>query len=534
MYNAHNRLPLILFFFCVLVGVNLCQIASAKITGNALFACDMIKEDGKWSREFEQNINLDARGRIGLKNLLGLNFGVVRRGKEWTLAGGIPTYALSLQGKKYNLSSGYSVRMYRDIISSRLYENLSVSLPNLPTFRLAYAEQGTKDTEREHKTNFTGSNIQLGVEDEIGPFRITLNRREYSSRDLVRGGKYDTKSANTSGNVDFTYFYRQLFFLGGQYGMGRLRTERRTTEEIKRRTRDFSLDFRISPVSTIALSGTTVGRQEKRNGQTIDLSSDSLTNRFQLMLQPVEGIHLNAIYSKNDTSRDEERLFSNETKSLLLNVEPWQNLVFFGNFMVYDSQGREKRLSTLRRNSFDLRAEPIEGLRISSRLDLSESTDFVSGFRNDRNNITTKLEAIPTGNLRADISYDWLKFSSILRDAINEEVRRRVAFAVNYYFARTLNFNFRSSKDIFGKWEDSATFLTCGLNYLRDSSYLNLRYNRVSRPGRNTLSLRENKWITRTLTVEFGQKIGRDTNLRLSYESRREMKRISFFVNIRF
>jgi len=516
----------------VLVVVNSFQTANARVTGNALFAYDAIKENGKWSREFEQNINLDMRGKVGLKNLLGLNFGVVRRGEDWTSGGGTPTYALNLQGKCYNLSSGYSARIYRDIISSRLHENLSLFLPGLPAFRLAYAKQGTRDTLSEHKINSTGSNIQLGLEDEIGPFCITVNRREYSSEDLVRGPEYDAKYADTSGDVDFTYFYRRLFFLSGQYGMGQLRTERKATGEIKRKIQDFSLDFRISPVSTIALSGTTVGRQEKRNGWKHEPSNASLTNRLQLMLQPVEGILLNATYSNNDTSRDEERIFSNETKSLLLNVEPWQNLVFFGNFMVYDSQGRERRLSTFRKNSFDLRAEPIEGLRISSRLDLSKSTNFVTGLRNDRNNITTKLEAMPTRNFRTDISYDWLKFNSTLRDVINEETQHRVVFAANYYCARMLNFNLRSSKDIFSQ-EDGTTFLTYGLNYLRNASYINFRYNRVNRPDRNTSSL-EKRRTTRTLTVEFGQKIGRDTNLRLSCESRKDTKRISFCVNIRF
>ena len=501
MYNIPSRFPLILFLG--LVGVNLCGTASAKITGNVLFSYDLIKENGKWSGEFEQNINFGMRGRAGLTNLIGLNLGIVVRGKELTILRGLaPTYTLNLQGKHYTFSSGYSVRLFRDIINSRLYENLSVSLPGLPTFKLDYSKQDTRDIPKEHKINSTGSNIQFGIEDEIGPFRITGNRREHTLRDLVRGPEYDVKSSNTSGNVDFTYSYRRLFSLNGRYGIDQLRTERRLTGEIKGETKDFSLGFRISPVSTIALSGTTVGRQEQRGGLENEPSSDSLTNRLQLMLQPVEGILLNATYSKSDNSRDEERLLSNES-TLALNVEPWQYLAFSGHFTIYDSQEGNKRLSTLRRNSFDLRTEPIEGLQISLRVDLSRAEDFVDGFYSysNRNNVTTKLEAMPTRNFRTDISYDWEKFSRRLKDINDAESRHRVAFAANYSFARMLNFNFRSGINISSKWEGKQS-------------------------------------ATRTLTFEFGQKVNRNIDVRLNYESRlgkREFgtKRISFRVNIR-
>ena len=130
-----------------LVGINLCGISNAEITGNALFSYDLIKENGEWSGESEQRINLSLRGKAGLERLLGLNVGLIRRSKEWSFLGGLtPTYALNLQGKHYDFSSGYSIRMYRDIVGTRLYENLSVFLPNLPTFRLAYSKQGTRDT----------------------------------------------------------------------------------------------------------------------------------------------------------------------------------------------------------------------------------------------------------------------------------------------------------------------------------------------------------------------------------------------------
>jgi hypothetical protein len=457
------------------------------------------------------------------------------------LAGLTPTYALNLKGKHYNLSSGYSVPMYRDIINSRLYENLSVFLPGLPIFTLAYAKHNTRDSLKEHKINSTRSNIQLGMEDEIGPFRILFNRREYSLRDLARGPKYDVKSSDTSGDIDFTYFYRRLFFLSGRYGMGQIRTEQGATGEINGKTRDFSLNFRISPIPTIALLGMTDERREQRQSLQRQISTASSTNRIQLRLQPVAGILLNAAYSKSDTSQDEEFL-SNKSKSLAFNVEPRQNLVFSGNFMVYDALENDERLSNLKRNSFDLRAELIEGLRLKSRIDLSKSEDFVSGFYSVRNNVTTILEVMPTMNLRTDISYDWQQFSRRLRDISDEEVRHRVAFAVNYSFARILNVNLRSGKDISSEWDGNTTFLNGGLNYLQDGSYINLRYNRVSRLVINPSSLQERKWITRALTVELGQEVGRNTDLRLSYESRlsdrafgyRGMKRISCRANIRF
>ena len=533
MYNVHNRILLILFLGW-LIGINLCGSAIANITGNALSSYDLIEENGEWSREFKQNVNLGMRGKVGFDNLLGINVGVVQRDNEWTLGQLSPTYTLSSRSKNYNILSGYSINMHRDVTISRLYNNLSVSLPQFPTFRLAYVRQTTKDIKEDDKINSTGSNIQLGVEDEIGPFRITVNRREYSLEDSVRGPKYDVKSSNTFGNAAFKYLYKQLFSLRGRYKIGQFQTKRKAVSETKELSQDFSFDFRISPISTIALSGVTIGRRAQRESGKHEYSNDSLTNRLQLMLQPVEGIFLNATYSRRDTSRDEDHRSSNDSKSIELNVEPWQNLTFSGNFTIYDLQESNKILYTQRKNFFYLRAEPIEGLRLLSRLHLSQSEDFVSGLRNHRNNVITTLEATPTGNVRTSISHDWKKF--------NEEVHHQVIFSINYPLARMLKFSLRYGKNISSEWEGSTTFLNCGLNYFSNGSYINLRYNRASRPNRSSWSPVEKQSTTQTFTVDFSQKVGRNNDLRLSYQSRisdgdfsyRNAKRISFRANIRF
>jgi len=528
MYNVHNRILLILFLGW-LIGINLCGSAIANITGNALSSYDLIEEDEEWSEEFKQSVNLSMRGRTGFDNLLGINVGVVRRDNKWILGQLVPTYTIRSRSKNYNILSGYSIHMHRDITTSRLYDNLSLSLPRFPTFRLAYVRQTTKDIKEEDKVNSTGSNIQLGVEDDVGPFRFNVSRREYSLEDSVRGPKYDVKSSNTFGNATFKYLYNQLFSLRGRYKIGQFHTKRRAVGETKEMSQDFSLNFRISPISTIALSGVTIGRRAQRESWKRESSNDSLTNRLQLMLRPVEGIRLNATYSRNDTSRDEDDNSSNENKSLELNVEPWQNLVFSGNFTIYDVQESNKILYTHRKNFFYLRAEPIEGLRLLSHLHLSKSEYFVSGLRNNRNNVITTLEATPTGNLRTSISHDWQKF--------NEEVHHQVVFSINYPFARMLKFRLRCGKNISSEWEGSTTFINGGLNYFGDGSHINLRYNRSSRPNRSLLSTGGKQSTTQTFTVNFSQKVGRNNDLRLSYESRlgyREWKRILFRVNIRF
>ena len=122
MYNDSIRFRLLSsIFFACLVGVSLCGTASARVTGNFLFLYDLTEEGGKWSGESEQRINLSMRGETALGRLLGLNLGLIRSKGEWDFLGGLtPTYAINLQGKHYNLSSGYSVRTRRetDIINT--------------------------------------------------------------------------------------------------------------------------------------------------------------------------------------------------------------------------------------------------------------------------------------------------------------------------------------------------------------------------------------------------------------------------------
>ena len=531
-------------------------MANAKVTGNTLLSYDLIQEDGKWSREVGQNINLSTGGRAGLASLFGLNLGIARRGKDLSLLGGLtPTYALNLQGRHYNLSSGYSAHFFRDLISPRAYGNLSIFLPSLPTFRVTYAQQGTRDIQEEHRINSTGSNIELEAEDEIGPFRIRVNKRENSLRDLVRGPESDVTSSETSGDIDFGYSYGRLFSVDGRYGRGQRRTERAMTGEVKGKTRDFSLDFQMSPISTITLSASTVGRQEQqaegsrngvedsRNGEGLqrEFSSNLLTNRLQLMLEPVDGILLNATYSQNDTSFGDGTLYSDESKSLMINLEPRRNVVFSGQFVSFDSQENDMRSSALKRNTFDLRAEPIEGLRMTSRLDLSTSEDFVTGFFSDRNGVTTILEATPTEDIRTEISYDWQAFSRSSEDIVEEEVQQRVVFAIDYSFVRILNLNLRVSKDISSEREGGTTSLSYGLNYLTADSYVNIRYSRFSSLEGISSLQQENRSTTRAFRVELGQGVGRDTDVRLSYESQfsdralaRGIRRISVSVSARF
>ena len=106
-----------------LTSISLCEIANAEITGNASLAYDLIEEDEDWSGEFEQRLGLSFRSSSELGRLLGLNLGFVWYGEEFDFRTGFsPTYSINLQGEHYSLSSGYSVRLNRGIINSRLYD----------------------------------------------------------------------------------------------------------------------------------------------------------------------------------------------------------------------------------------------------------------------------------------------------------------------------------------------------------------------------------------------------------------------------
>ena len=551
MYNARTRFRLLsnIFFGC-LVGISLCGTASARISGNFLFLYDLTEEDGKWSGDSEQRINLSMRGATGLERLLELNLGLIRSRGEWDFLGGLtPTYAINLQGKHYRLSSGYSVRTRReiDIINTQSYGNLSVFLPRLPVFRLAYSRQGVRGSLEESRLDSTGTSAQLSVEDEFGPFRIRLNRREYGSESSARGPEYDTESTDTSGDVDFTYSYRQLLSFNGRFRMGWLDTERILIGKARTETQDLSVGFRISPVSTIALSGTTAVRRQQRESsgtqQSMPVSnSDSSANRLQLVLQPFEGIILNAAYSVNDTVREEGTPLSNETRSLTVNLKPRQSVTFMGYFMIYDSQEREARLSTSRRNSFDLRAEILNGLQVSSRLDLSESENFVSGIISHRNSVTTRLEAMLTERFRSNIIYDWQKHRRRSGDEADRETQHRVTLTGSYLFARMLNMDFRYSRNISVEWKDSGSSSAFGIRYSIGESHVSLRYNQLSSPGRSSSLSDVGQRTARTFTLAFDQEVGRNTDLTLSYEiwsgerqsDHRGTRRFSFRANTRF
>ncbi len=537
MNNIYSKL---LIFFCWSIISLLCGTVKADITGNASLSYDLIKENGNWFGESEQRVNINMRGRTGLDDIYGLSFGFIRHeGKIEPLGGLAPTYALNLRGKYYSLSSGYSVRVYKDIVNSQIYENFGLFLPSLPAFRLTYTRQGINDSLKEHEVNSNTNNIQLQLEDDIGPFRISLNKRNNTLRDLVRGSEYDVKTSNTSGGIDFAYSYRQLFSLNGEYGLGQLITEQEATGDTKSKVQDFTIGFRVSPLPTIALSGTTTGRRELRESSEVQvydtkIKNDSLTNRLQLMLQPLNGILLNLSYLKDDADRNNAELFSNENKSLTVNLEPWRNFSFIGYFTDFNSQRQGIKLSTLRGNSFDFRMEPIEGLQLLSRLDLSKSENLVSGVNNSRSNLTTSLEVMPTENLRTDVSYDWQRFNTISEDRIDKETQHRLMYTVNYFFFRMLDFDFRIGKSISSVREGSNDYLVCGLNYMLDeSARMGLRYNRVSSYPLSG----EGRRVSGTLKIEFEQKVNQAT-LFLSYEDRfggySEIKNLSFRINIVF
>ena len=111
MYNACSKLRTTSFLLLAwIMSVNLCLTTNAEITGNALFSYDLIKEDSEWIGESEQRVNLSMRKMI-FGNPLGISVGFLRYDKKFELLGGaVPTYAISLRGKRYNLASGYSAR----------------------------------------------------------------------------------------------------------------------------------------------------------------------------------------------------------------------------------------------------------------------------------------------------------------------------------------------------------------------------------------------------------------------------------------
>lgn len=524
----------------------MCVTTNAQTTGNALFSYYSTKEDGEWVGESEQRINLTMRGRAGLENLLALNLGIMRRDKKLEFLGGFfPTYAISLRGRRYNLISGYSVTYRRDIVNSRLYHNVTLAPPKLPTFSLLYSRQNTKDTQKTHNINSTNTSVQIGIEDEIGPFRIALGRRTQTRTDPVRGPEYDAESSDTFGNIHFAYLYRKMLSLDAQYRMSQIRTEKGFTGKIEGKTQDLSMNLQISPISTIVLSGATIARRQRRESSTTQSSlysgsSDALANRLQLMLQPVTGITLNASYSRSDDSRD-EKLLSTESKLLTLYLEPRQNLAFTGYFTVHDSKEDGRKISTLRRDSFDLRAEPIRGLRILSRLNVSESDNLANRIRNDRNNMMTELEAMLTDNLRTNAGYEWQNSKRISRNVTEEENLHRIALGANYSFARILDLNLRYSRGIYTEVEEDTDLLSCALSFSADKSHISLRYSQTSRLARS-LPLQGTQWTTRVVAVQFEQELSRDATMFLGYDSRfgrrefeqRRTKRVSFRMNIRF
>jgi len=537
-----------LFF---LSGVSFCGIANADITGNASLGYNLIEEDGDWSGDFEQRLNLSYRPRSGLGRLLGINLGFVWHGTDFDLLSAFsPTYSINLQGKSYSLSSGYSVRMDRGLIDSRLYENLSIFLPDLPTVRVAYSRQGTRDTDKERRVDTTGKDIQFGIEDEIGPFRVTLNRREYTTKDEIRGPEHDTESSNTSGDVTFTHSFGRLLSLNGRYGLEQLDTERASIGRTKGETENLSLGFRLSPIRTIALSGTTAKRREDRETSLMETTqvdevppvtkSDYLENRLQLMLQPIEGIRLGAMYSTRDTTREAGEDEFDESRSLTAEIEPLHELVFSGRFTIRDSQEDGQEASDMRQVSFDMRVKPMEKLQILARLNQSELDDFINELRNDRNGVTARLEAMLTENFRTDLSYDWQKSIKRLEGEVDKDNQHRLSLSNNYSFARILNVNFKISRNMSSERGSDNQF-SGALSYVEDRFRSSLRYSRTSSPVRSSSLEQGGRRTTQTFAITLDQEVNQDTDLSLNYESRfvgtalgsRGTRRISFRVSSR-
>lgn len=549
MCKTYSRFLSILFF--CLAGINLYGIANAEITGNISLAYDLIEDDGDWSGEFEQRLGLSLRDSSELGRFLGLQLGFVWYGDQYDFRSGLsPTYSINLQGNSYSLSSGYSVRLNRGIIDTRLHENLSLFLPDLPTVRVAYIRQGTRDNGEQRRLDSTKDNIQLSVQDEIGPFSVTLSRRDYSTKDKIRGPKHDVESSSASGDVSFAHSFGQLLSFNGRYGLERLDTERMSIGNTEGRTRNYSLGFRLSPIQTITLSGTRTGRRDERETSAVGESSletapsmtksDNLTNRLRLTLLPIEGIRLGVAYSKSDNSREAGRLLSDEDKSLTVDIEPLRDLVFSGRFTARDSQEDGERASITRRKSFSVRLKPIERLQVLTRLDQSRLVDYINNLYNDRDLVTTRLEARLTENLRTDLNYDWQRSIRTLENKEEKDSQNRVGLNVNYSFARMLNLNFRVSSNI-SNIRGSSAQTSGALSYVEDRFRFSLRYSRTSSSIVSSSLEQAGQRTTRTFTADLNQEIGQDTDLSLTYQSRsgstglgnRRTRRISFRVNSR-
>ncbi|MFC1719121.1 hypothetical protein ACFL6S_36045 [Candidatus Poribacteria bacterium] len=494
--------------------------------------------------------------------MLGINLGFVWHGTDFDfLRSFSPTYSINLQGKSYSLSSGYSIRVNRGIINSRLYENLNLFLPDLPTVRVIYSRQGTRDTGEERRVDTTGRNIQFGVEDSIGPFRISLNRREHTTRDEIRGPEHDTESSNTSGDVNFTRSFGRLLSINGRYGLEQLDTERASTGKTKGETENYSMGFRLSPIPTIALSGSRTGRLEDRETELVNASpldedssvtkNDYLTNRFQLMLQPIVGIRLGAVYSNSDTTRetgesesDENEFESDESRSLTVDLQPRRELSLSARFTTRDSQEDGEKASIVRQRSFNIRVEPLEKLRISMLLNQSELNDYIELLYNDRDVVTTSFEAMLTENLRTNFSYNWQRSIKILEGETSRDTQNQLSLVTNYSFIRMLNLNFRASRNIIRDRGDSNN-LSGMLSYTEYGFRSSIRYSRSSSAVTSLAQdgqTQEGRRTTQTFSITLDQQIGQKTNLYLSYESRSGgtalgksgSRRISFRVDSRF
>ncbi len=551
MCRIHSRFLFTLFFGC-LASISLYAVADVQIAGSISLGYDLIEKDGDWSGEFEQRLNLGLRTRSGLGHLLGLNLGLVWHGKKFDFRRGIsPTYSINLQGDKYSLSSGYSVRFNRGVIDTQLYENLSLFLPDLPTVRVVYTRQGSRDTAEERRVDTSGNNIQFGVEDTIGPFRIMLNRREYSTEDKLRGPQHDVRSDSNAGDVTFARSFGPMLSVNGRYGLERLSTERASTGRTEGETEDFSLGFRLSPIRTIVFSGTRAGRQEERESFLFETAAtrdlppvtrrDYVTDRFQLTLQPLDGIRLGAAYSTSDDTREEGRNLSDESRSLTVNLVPLRRLTLSGRFIIRDSQENGKISSTIRRNSFDIHADPRNWLKILTRLDRSKLTDFVNELDNDRDSVTVEARTTVTENLRADMSYNWQKSIKRFEEELDVDRQHRLGVNFGYSFARMLNLNFRVNRNI-SRARGSDTTTSVAISYVEERSRLGIRYNRASSPVKSSSLIEEGRRVAQTFATTFSYEVNQNTELSLIYQGRigstgsgsSGEKRISFRLTARF
>lgn len=194
----------------------------------------------------------------------------------------------------------------------------------------------------------------------------------------------------------------------------------------------------------------------------------------------------------------------------------------------------------MRRWSFDVRVEPIEKLKILTRLDRSELNDYIEALYSDRDIVTAKLDAMLTENLRTDFSYDWQRSIKTLEGEISKDKQHRLSLSANYSFARMLNLNFRASRNISSD-RGNDNNLSGALSYMENGFRSSIRYSRASSAIRSLSLSRDGRRTTQTLSVTLDQELSQDTDLSLSYESRfgstelgkRGTRRISFRVNSR-